>query len=393
MSFSSEVFAAGATGALALFAGLGAGCGDDESRAPVDLCPLSQEAPRVVALEGGSGSHLALFSDGSVRCWGEDGMGVCRGNDSGLQVYPREVGPGCLQSIFYQGGAAVGVSARGDVLTWGIVASILTSVDAQGFGRVDLQGASLRMAAVPGSFGLLDTSDGLYWKGGMVTKVAFPQNEGIYVPELTAVPLPGTVKQLAATDHACVLLEDGSLYCWGRNEYGQLGLGLDVTIAEPTLVPAPGPLGEVVAGRDHTCVLDEAGTAYCTGANPNGWLVGNGAPELVGELTAVAGIPPLRGLVSDSHETCGVAGTDFWCWGGPNGPRLLEGVGGLEVIDLSMREGVGNVAEFDPENVCALFADGSVHCRGFEFGLANCLQPVDGWHQIDFGLESCEGIL
>jgi hypothetical protein len=391
MSFSSEVVAAGSTGALALFIGLGAGCADDESRAPVDLCPLSQEAPRVVALEGGSGSHLALFSDGSVRCWGEDGMGVCRGNESGLQVYPREVGPGCLQSIFYQGGAVVGVSARGDVVTWGIVASILTSADAQGFGVVDLQGASLRTAAVPGSFALLDTSDGLIWKGGMVTKVAFPQNEGIYAAELTAVPLQGTVKQLAATDHACALLEDGSLDCWGRNEYGQLGLGLDVTIAEPTLVPAPGPLREVVAGWQHTCVLDDAGNAYCAGANPNGWLVGAGAPEVVGELTAVAGIPPLHSIVSDFQESCGVGAADIWCWGGPKGPTRFEGIADHEILDVSMTDGAGNVS--DPSNVCVLLADGTVHCRGFEFGLANCLQPVDGWHQIDFGLESCEGIL
>jgi alpha-tubulin suppressor-like RCC1 family protein len=38
-------------------------------------------------------------------------------------------------------------------------------------------------------------------------------------------PLIGVRERHAGGDHACAVLDDGSLYCWGRNDLGQLGDG------------------------------------------------------------------------------------------------------------------------------------------------------------------------
>ncbi|MGB0210474.1 MAG: hypothetical protein ACPGCX_10350, partial [Ilumatobacteraceae bacterium] len=43
---------------------------------------------------------------------------------------------------------------------------------------------------------------------------------------LPAVGLPGGVVSMAAGgEHTCAVLDDGSLHCWGLNDFGQLGLG------------------------------------------------------------------------------------------------------------------------------------------------------------------------
>ncbi|MBN2358029.1 MAG: hypothetical protein JXR83_01160, partial [Deltaproteobacteria bacterium] len=86
----------------------------------------------------------------------------------------------------------------------------------------------------------------------------------------------------AGFNHFCALLEDGSLRCWGKNRYGQLGLGDTMSRgAEPqhmgNALPAV-PLGidagiaQIAAGGDHTCVLFDNRVIKCWGLNIHGQL-------------------------------------------------------------------------------------------------------------------------
>jgi len=90
------------------------------------------------------------------------------------------------------------------------------------------------------------------------------------------------VKQLALGYlHACALLDDGSLRCWGNNELGQLGnhrSGSGSKSALPEIVldaAGQAPLGGVQAlsaGYTHNCALLGDGTAFCWGEGVNGEL-------------------------------------------------------------------------------------------------------------------------
>jgi alpha-tubulin suppressor-like RCC1 family protein len=94
-----------------------------------------------------------------------------------------------------------------------------------------------------------------------------------------------TVKSIAVGAlHACAILDDGSVTCWGSNAYGQLGIGSKVNQGDkPTDVGhlLPVPLGgrkavQLAAGAGHTCALLDNGTVECWGYNPDGELgVGN----------------------------------------------------------------------------------------------------------------------
>lgn len=73
--------------------------------------------------------------------------------------------------------------------------------------------------------------------------------------------------------HVCGLRDDGSLWCWGNNELGQVG-GPEATVEAP-IQPQPGRrFADFVASREHTCALDTEGHATCWGINRDGQLPG-----------------------------------------------------------------------------------------------------------------------
>lgn len=91
----------------------------------------------------------------------------------------------------------------------------------------------------------------------------------------------------AGSLHVCALTTTGVAYCWGLNRHGQLGNGTwtgpesCTSLPFPcatTPVPVDGELlfDRISAGKDHTCALTTEGTAYCWGLNNSGQL-GNGS--------------------------------------------------------------------------------------------------------------------
>jgi alpha-tubulin suppressor-like RCC1 family protein len=121
----------------------------------------------------------------------------------------------------------------------------------------------------------------------------------------------------------------GAGYCWGLNSHGQLGKGGTVTQASRDSVPQPvampgAAFARMYAGKYHTCAISTAGDAYCWGRNDFGQLgdgnrtnfnTGNPVP------VAVAGGVKFRSLSLGELYTCGVA-ADL---GSPTGPSASAG--------------------------------------------------------------------
>jgi alpha-tubulin suppressor-like RCC1 family protein len=62
------------------------------------------------------------------------------------------------------------------------------------------------------------------------------------------------------------------MYCWGNNQYGQLGDGSTTPSTTPREVLAGYSMVEVSAGLGHTCGISADGSAYCWGRNDSGQL-------------------------------------------------------------------------------------------------------------------------
>ena len=99
-------------------------------------------------------------------------------------------------------------------------------------------------------------------------------------------------------DHSCAVTADGSLECWGSNEFGQSD-------------PPAGQYSEVSAGSRHTCALTVAGEVRCWGESSNARTA---APE--GRYTSIDAGYDHTCALSDSGE--------IMCWGwdedGPGTP-------------------------------------------------------------------------
>ena len=120
--------------------------------------------------------------------------------------------------------------------------------------------------------------------------------------------------------HACALTPGGALWCWGSNDRGQLGSGITSDI-EPFPVASPSGVAfeQLSLGEGHSCGLDGSGTIYCWGRNDFG-QVGNGrAGDAVLEPVAIAIDRTFTKVSAGAYHTCGLTGPDdggaIYCWG------------------------------------------------------------------------------
>jgi alpha-tubulin suppressor-like RCC1 family protein len=128
---------------------------------------------------------------------------------------------------------------------------------------------------------------------------------------------------------ACGLRYSGTLWCWGDNQQGQLGLGAaGGPVLVPTQVVGAQTWKTVALGYSHACAVATGGALYCWGDDTHGQLgLGSGAaaqyaaPQQVGSSTAWT---VLSGGTSAGRMagTCGIQGSSgpynggtLWCWG------------------------------------------------------------------------------
>ena len=182
--------------------------------------------------------------------------------------------------------------------------------------------------------------------------------------------------------HACARKSDGTIWCWGDNEYGQLGDGTTNNSASPVQVAA---LGTTVAGLAvggyHTCAVKSDGTIWCWGNNSEGQL-GNGtmtSSPLPVQVTALGA--SVTEAAAGASTTCAVKsdGT-LWCWGENTESELGNGAvcpgGGMmppdcptpSPVQVSGLTGVIHVAT-GWDHTCAVTTGGMLFCWGSnEFG-------------------------
>ena len=129
----------------------------------------------------------------------------------------------------------------------------------------------------------------------------------------------------AGLTHSCGLTTDGTAYCWGGNFGGQLGNGTTIDAGTPVAVSGALSFALVSAGRSHTCALTTEGTGYCWGGNGDGKL-GNGSLADISVPVAVSGGLILSSVSTGGFHTCGLT-TDAtaYCWGGNSDGQVGDG--------------------------------------------------------------------
>ncbi len=231
--------------------------------------------------------------------------------------------------------------------------------------------------------------------------------------------LRGAIAQISAGGlSTCAVKTDGTLWCWGANHYGEVGVGThcgsdqpfkpeDCGEATPVEVMALGAdVAEVSAGGTHTCAVRTDGTLWCWGYNGD-YSVGDGTTV---DRYAPVQVTALGNSVAhvDAHALCALK-TDatLWCWGGPAPlPVQITALGNdvTQAADGCARKMDGtlwcsfNLWSPKPQQVkelgnsvvevagagsyCAVKTDGTLWCwgdKGFELGIGpECPFDPDG---------------
>lgn len=268
------------------------------SSVPVDVLTLGQG---VVALAAGDYHTCALTDRGAVKCWGWNrygqlGSATNLGNDSS-NASPLEVQTLASGAIAIATGQqfTCAVTTAGVVKCWGINDSgqlgNLANLGTENANGVPLPVQTLASGAVAVATGdshacaLLGDGTQKCWglnNYGQLGSFTNAGNNTFNVSPLTV--FLAVARMSAGLDHTCAVNDQGAPLCWGRNLFGQLGVGANAGSENPTWQPAmvwnPVSVGVAAAtitgGDNHTCVLTTTGSVRCWGRNANGQL-GNAA--------------------------------------------------------------------------------------------------------------------
>jgi alpha-tubulin suppressor-like RCC1 family protein len=258
---------------------------------------INRDRPTAVAVGSGRFAQLALgwrhacgirSDSGETQCWGINSDGqVGNGAPESTVLRPATVAGGLvLNSVGLGGGVSCGVSSSAFGFCWGS-----NNLGQLGNG---MTGTSRTPSNVSLPAGVqwaqispngdhtcaLTTTGQLYcWGANNLSQRGLLPSGAVSTPQL--LPIAGQSFKRVATgfQFTCALSLTNAVYCWGRNDIGQLGIGVTSTSETPRLVPLPSDTYvNIVAGAFHVCVLSARGAMLCWGNNLDGQL-GRGSTE------------------------------------------------------------------------------------------------------------------
>jgi hypothetical protein len=191
------------------------------------------------------------------------------------------------------------------------------------------------------------------------------------------VPVSGAltwVQLSAGANTVCGISTGGPTYCWGYGSRGQLGNNTSGLSRVPVQVMAPAGVAfvSVSTGPSHTCGLTSAGKAYCWGWNDAGKLGIDSIETVNGEagsrLTPVPVNTSLlfKNISAGGSHTCAVATDDTgWCWGyGGTGALGTNSTASfLHAVAVSGGLAFQRISA-SREFTCATTTDGEAWCWG-----------------------------
>jgi hypothetical protein len=239
-------------------------------------CPLACVAGACVGLrdhDEGSSHTCAVLDNGQVRCWGRNDHGQLGDGTQTDRLRPTPVeGVPAIAQVRLGANTTCARSEAGEVFCWGDnyngqVGNSASGADQLTPVRVDLPPVASLSLGYFHSCAVLEDGRVMCWGMGNEGTLGNGQTSSSASP-VEVSGLADATEVACGWSHSCALRADRSLVCWGRNFYGELG-----NPDGPEIRPAPGPVSGLTdvatldAGQHHTCAAKRDGTVWCWGYN------------------------------------------------------------------------------------------------------------------------------
>jgi len=282
------------------------------------------------SIDVGSGHTCAAVGDGTARCWGEGGrgqLGYGSINDWREPVEVSELTGAVEVSVGDEHSCAL--LGGGGVRCWGYRA-----LGRLGNGFSDtgedttpavVTGLSDAVAiGVGGAHSCAVASDGSAWCWGENNDGELGDGTSMNRSVPTEVAISDVVDIAAGKDHTCAVLLDGSAFCWGSNVYGQLGNWTFIDSSTPVTVSGVVDAVSITAGDFHTCILRGDGGVTCFGKGSDGQLGTEATLDTpIPEAVSITGVVAVS--AGSAHTCAAKEDGSAWCWGANPDGRLGDG--------------------------------------------------------------------
>jgi alpha-tubulin suppressor-like RCC1 family protein len=181
-------------------------------------------------------------------------------------------------------------------------------------------------------------------------------------------------------------MNNGEVRCWGWNGDGQLGVAITTpfTFEPQTVTGLPFAATAVSSGAYHTCALLTDGTVWCWGRGNDGQL-GTGYADPSVTPAETRGVSAIA-ISASGISACAVLDTKaVSCWGKVMNPDEYENDAGGSCLSPGLVTGASKAAAVSAgDRSCAVTQDGSILCWGWESSMYSSIftataTPVPGW--------------
>ncbi|MDQ4062877.1 MAG: hypothetical protein M3122_03070, partial [Actinomycetota bacterium] len=311
---------------------------DGRSTMPVEVSNL--EGAELKAISAGSSFSLALKNDGTVLAWGlnqdgELGDGTNTDSSTPVQVKDPNDPSGYLSGVSaIAAGSSHSLALKSDGTVWawgsnfsGQLGDGTTTDSTQPVKVANLSGVEAISSGGAPSYSLALKNDGTVWAWGdnqasQGTKIGGQLGDDEITSSNTPLQvsdLPDGIEAIAAgAEHALALNDDGTVWAWGYNFFGQLGNGTTTDSSnKPVQVSELDGIKAIAAGGSFSLALKNNGTVWAWGNNWFGQL---------GDGTSTDGTP-----TTCEYTVMGGGRPSSSCTDS-NTPVQMSEVGGIEAI-------------------------------------------------------------